>query len=402
MNSDNMNRRLTLVEAAEAENLRLKDDPNIMSVGFGLKLVKGKPIAQACLQYYVVKKFADEQAIRQAGSNPIPSEVHGCLTDVIELAPFIPDSPTGERGNRREDPLVGGTSTAALGEFLPFPTNFGTLGGICYQNNKEMALSNAHVWGSQIGDDVVQPFKPTDELLGASLIGLGCGPFTLLFAEDLSGLTGVLTWAAGASWMLFAAGDAKDPHRRGQEATVPAQPNELTKVESVTFAAEPETLPLPGTPFSAKVSWEYTRQTDQATYPFNVNETRTNEHVLIRKHIWTEEPVYYPGQTVKIKALLETIGTNRADAFHVVVHLVPQNQSGRRITRVLHPAACNYVPFLCVGFSQAVPDSQANFPIQQQNIIFQANVPCTFRDWWAVGTILMDWLSYSSLMMDWK
>jgi hypothetical protein len=44
----------------------------------------------------------------------------------------------------------------------------------------------------------------------------------------------------------------------------------------VRFAAEPQEPPLPGKPFQADVDWEYTRQTDQGTYPFAVNETRVN------------------------------------------------------------------------------------------------------------------------------
>ena len=45
-----------------------------------------------------------------------------------------------------------------------------------------MALSNAHVYGSDIGNDVIQPWLPTDEYLKAALEYLFCGgPLAHLF-----------------------------------------------------------------------------------------------------------------------------------------------------------------------------------------------------------------------------
>ena len=40
----------TLVEVAEAERKRLADDPNIVSIGYGLKFVGGKPQMRAALR----------------------------------------------------------------------------------------------------------------------------------------------------------------------------------------------------------------------------------------------------------------------------------------------------------------------------------------------------------------
>ncbi len=371
-------------------------DSNVRTVWVGHKVRAGALVDGPTLCFGVRCKYSSEEEIIAAGSKPIPSAIDGVQTDLWTISGkdnllagvvigLVKIDSLPKRWSESENPLKGGLSTTSLGAFLPFPTTGGTLGSICFykDDGRPMALCNAHVWGYDLGCEIVQPIIPVRNFLGATGKFLGCGPLTFLTEEVApSGLTGVLTGAAAITWMIVITADAKNPHRRGQEATVPARPDEVTKVESVAFAAKPETFPLSGKPFSAKVSWEYTRQTDRTTYPFNVTETRTNEHILIRKHIWTEEPVYYPGQTVKIKALLETIGTDRADGFHVIAHLVPHNTSDRHITRVLHPSSCSYVPFLCIGFPQGRHDSQANFPIQQQDIVLQANSPGTFRDWW--------------------
>ncbi len=46
-------KRLPLDHTAAAEGRRLVADPNIVSVGFGLKFVGGKPTMEAALHYYV-------------------------------------------------------------------------------------------------------------------------------------------------------------------------------------------------------------------------------------------------------------------------------------------------------------------------------------------------------------
>ena len=360
-----------------------KDDPNVIGVGFGGKERKGQWVAGPALIFTVRKKLNTEKEILSAKSRPIPDKIEGILTDVIVVDDMVPSFWSGDRGTHIEEPLKGGVSTASLVGFLPFPTNGGTLGSVCYYNDgRLMAISNAHVWGDGLGKDIVQPVSPTSKFIEAGIVLLACGHLTLFIAEDLSGLTGVLTSAAGIAWMAFAAADFKDPHRRGQEATLPNHLNEKTEVESVQFSAEPQTLPLPGTLACTSVDWRYTRQTDQDSYPFAVSETRTNEHVLVRNHVWAEEPIYHRGQTVRIKALVETARSHRPDAFHTVVHLVPDNQPNKCITRVLHPTKCQYVPFLCVNFLQPSPNSHAKFPIHQQGIIFRANRPGYFRDWW--------------------
>jgi hypothetical protein len=361
------------------------DDPNVIGVGFGIKERAGQWVEGECLCFTVRRKFVTEEEIRAAGSRPIPAEIEGVLTDVnvVEAVP-TGQFPTGSRGTRIEEPLKGGVSTSVLGSFISFPSEgYGTLGALCIHNptGKQMALSNAHVWGDDIGNDITQPFLPVDEYIEAVVKLLACGPIISYIAEGTlpSGLTAVLTAAAGAAWVAAAASDAKDPHRRGQEATIPAQPNERTVTKSVRFAAEPQEPPLPGKPFQADVDWEYTRQTDQGTYPFAVNETRVNEHVLVRQQLWTDQPQYAAGRVVEIMALLETTGVERPDAFHVVAHLASDKQPERRISRILQPSKCDRAPSFCVNFNQREPNTEVQFPLEEQGLIFRSNHAGIFR-----------------------
>jgi hypothetical protein len=50
-------KRLPIDHTAAAEGRRLAADPNIVSVGFGLKFVGGKPTMEVALHYYVHEKF---------------------------------------------------------------------------------------------------------------------------------------------------------------------------------------------------------------------------------------------------------------------------------------------------------------------------------------------------------
>src|SRR4051812_45446498 len=99
--------RKTLAEVAAAESRRLVNDPNLLSMGIGLKFVKGKPKLSAALQYYVRRKASSDE-IEQLGTTMIPGEVGGYPTDVIQVEIFRtlacpPDNPpTGDRGSKIE------------------------------------------------------------------------------------------------------------------------------------------------------------------------------------------------------------------------------------------------------------------------------------------------------------
>ena len=124
-------KRLPLEQAAAAEGRRLAKDPNVVMVGFGLKFVGGQPTMDVALHYYVREKLAEADAIRQRGSEPVPLQAEGypptCSSGRSHARPpaRTVDRPTGDRGSRREEPLVGGTSTAILGGFSTSSSTMG-------------------------------------------------------------------------------------------------------------------------------------------------------------------------------------------------------------------------------------------------------------------------------------
>ncbi|EOO24937.1 hypothetical protein IIU_06510 [Bacillus cereus VD133] len=375
-----------LMELAERVSEQWKEDSNVLGVGFGIKERSGELIEGLTLRFTVRQKFNSKDEILKADSTPIPPIIDGIQTDVNVVSGVPLNSSVGSRGTKIEEPLKGGVSTSVLGDFLPFPTGYGTLGSVCYYNDgRLMALSNAHVWGPDILDDIIQPFLPVGEYTEAVVKVLTCGPIisSILEGKRPSILTGILQDAASAAWIAAVASDAKDPHRRGQEATSPTQLNEKTVSESIHFSAEPKGLPLPGMPYSAAVDWQYKRETDQADYSFNVNENKTNEHILINKYMWTQFNKYPRGQIVEIMAILETSFPQRPDAFHVVAHLNPSNQPDRLISRILHPTACEDIPFLFVNFPNRSANTPAIFPFTEQGIKFYANQTGSFQDVWS-------------------
>src|SRR5688572_9511720 len=190
MDKPTVPQRKPLSEVARYEAKRLAGHPSVECVGISLKFVKGRPRIEASLQYHVREKLTSDADISARGTQRIPPEVEGYKTDVIvwtaDRRAACPggNPPTGDRGGSKEDPLVGGTSTTVLGDFHSFPTGYGTLGGICFDTatGGAMALSNAHVYGSDIGNDAIQPWIPTSEYLEASVKYLFCGgPLSHLF-----------------------------------------------------------------------------------------------------------------------------------------------------------------------------------------------------------------------------
>ena len=354
-------KRLPLDHTAAAEGRRLVADPNIVSVGFGLKFVGGKPTMQVALHYYVREKLGAD-AIKQRGSVPVPSQVEGYKTDVlpwtIARASACPDShrPTAERGSRREDPLVGGTSTAILGGFSNILFHYGTLGGICFDagNGASMAISNAHVWGSDLGTEAIQPFPPVSDYVGGTIEWLACGgPLSHLFTWTApSPLTDILTGAAAACWIAAAASDAEDPNRWGQRTSAVPAPGVTTARERIHLAAELPRLPFPGRHWSGKAKWDYTRQTTAGAANAAISEARPNEHVLVGKRVFTDRDVYSAGDTVRICAQIWTPAGEREPERFVVAHSFPVKEPGRTTQRVLQPGV------LCARLDRALDEGR--------------------------------------------
>lgn len=384
-------KRKPLEHVTAAESKRLAADPNIVCVGYGLKFVGGKPTLEVALQYHVRTKLASADDVRQLGSEPIAAEVEAYKTDVIPWTiarrSGCPSDkrPTGDRGSRKEDPLVGGTSTSILSSFQSIVTEYGTLGGICFDasNGASMAISNAHVYGSDIGHEAIQPFTPTSSYVGGALEWLACGgPLSnLFFWTAPSPLTGILTAAAAACWAAAAASDAEDPSRWGQRTGPVPAPGVTTQREQVHLEAEVPRIPFPGRHWSAQTKWGYTRFTSAGSTNVSTSVTRSNEHVLIGKRVFTDRDTYGGGDTVRICAEIWTPAGERNPERFVVATSFPVEDPSRIVQRVLLPnAICGRIDYdndptrtpICVnGFAPQVAGLTAvNFPIVAAPFVF--------------------------------
>ncbi|KAF5427247.1 MAG: hypothetical protein C5S41_01705 [Candidatus Methanomarinus sp.] len=333
-------------DVVHSERERLKGDPNIIGFGYGVKRKKGEIVPGFSIIYVVKTKYKDVNEIKKIKSEIIPDKVEDYPTDVIEQRPARPQQPTGERGSRIENPLVGGTSTTVLSDWHSFPTGYGTLGGICFDNasDSSMALSNAHVWGTDTGRDVIQPWMPTGEYLEAVIKLLMCGPATSYILDTTipSPLTAGLAAGAAAAWIAAAASDAEDPSRWGQRTGTVPPATARTEFEKVHISAELPNRPFAGRAYSTKTKWEYSRETTQGSFQKKITKTRKNEHVLLGKKVWTDREAYHGGERVTICAEVTTNRTHSPDDYFVVAHCFPKTNPERVIKRILTPGYCRY------------------------------------------------------------
>jgi hypothetical protein len=94
----------------------------------------------------------------------------------------------------------------------------------------------------------------------------------------LKGVAGVASVVATGA-IAVALSDAKDPWRRGQENT-PVQPGEITIAEKLEVSMEYLVPPNPGSVYSIRVDWTYTRVTDRRALTYSVSEINQSEHLL--------------------------------------------------------------------------------------------------------------------------
>ena len=359
----------------EQETARLAGDPNVLGVGFGIKRRAGNIVEGLSIRYLVRAKLPDQASIQKVGSAPLPREIEGFPTDVIEMEPATADDngpPTGNRGSRKDDPLVGGGSTTVLSDFHSFPTGFGTLGGVCFDvaSGDAMALSNAHVWGMESGKDVIQPWIPTGEYLEGIVKLLACGAVVSYLTEWTapSPLTVGLGAAAAGAWIAAAASDTEDPNRWGQRVSPAPPAGAATLDERVRLNAPVPERPFPGLVYSTRAYWGYERDTPAGTFSAETTEDRTNEH-LVEKRVWTDRSAYQGGQRVTICAELSGNRVSSPDGYFVVAHCFPTDQRERLVSRVLVPGRCAQVPkpeerYCFDGFPRpAAPGTMANFPL---------------------------------------
>jgi hypothetical protein len=96
--------------------------------------------------------------------------------------------------------------------------------------------------------------------------------------------------AALVTGLIASESDARDPYRRGQDNTLPRNPDEITIGENVDVDIDYIEPIVSGTPFAIGIKWNYTRITRDSsnverTYNYGVEEIQNNIHVLSRYEI---------------------------------------------------------------------------------------------------------------------
>jgi hypothetical protein len=119
--------------------------------------------------------------------------------------------------------------------------------------------------------------------------------------------------------------DEKDPFRRGQENTVPRS-DEVTIREEVELTATMTEEPLVGTPYSANVSWIYTRTTNVTTYVYEVNETVNNIHYTTSRHLDINHTEIVSGQWLIITAQASGPALINSNNGYFVANLYTTNE----------------------------------------------------------------------------
>lgn len=344
------------------------DDPNVVTVGWGLPSRGDQLADEIAIIFYVRRKLPREQLIGAIGSRPIPADIDGIPTDV-QLAAMRPLA-AGQRDETKYDPLRGGVASSNSENHIVWFNGFGTLGilGRDDATGAAVGLSNWHVWGDggETGDQIIQPGHPTggDHVEAVGKV-LACGPLvtSLIEWETPSPLAVALYGGAAAAAVAAAASDYRDPTRRGQDATAP-EPDELTLRETVTMAIDYPELPLPGRPFVTDVRWAYARETETRVMTHTVEEQRVNTQFLLGKMVVTDKPTYQPGEVVRLIAAIWDYQKRPCDSYHVVAHVMPAGQSAPVIRRVLTPTACpRTIPpeppgddgHVCVTFDDVTP-----------------------------------------------
>ena len=65
------------------------DDPNVTSIGIGYKTTSGRRTPELCVQFTVVEKQGDPEALAALGTNPVPRTIPiagiDVPTDVVEF-----------------------------------------------------------------------------------------------------------------------------------------------------------------------------------------------------------------------------------------------------------------------------------------------------------------------------
>jgi hypothetical protein len=131
---------------------------NVVGVGVGRKLVKGKPTARQAVRLYVAQKLhADVVRPEQR----LPGVIEGVQTDVVELGRLRAQAPVPSSRKRRRPANPG----SSIGFQLAGPSAdllmAGTLGAVVARDGQRFILSNNHVLAHEnrlaVGAAIFQP-----------------------------------------------------------------------------------------------------------------------------------------------------------------------------------------------------------------------------------------------------
>ena len=129
---------------------------NVVGVGIGRKIVKGRVTNRPCVRLYVIRKL-NKRLI--SPGNILPTHIEGVETDVIETGKFRAQAPVARRRRRPAQP------GCSLGFQLPVPHDdllmAGTFGALVARDATHFILSNNHVLANEnqlpLGSPIFQP-----------------------------------------------------------------------------------------------------------------------------------------------------------------------------------------------------------------------------------------------------
>lgn len=338
-----------LAAIAFREGQRLAADPNICAVGHGAKLRAGEVKAGATIVFLVRKKLASAEAIAESGSWLIPELVEGFPTDVVEVGALAAaradrSPPVGSRATHVSAPLLGGTATMGLSAPLSGPAGYGTLGGLCFDaaSSTPLLLSNAHVWGQTVGNDVAQPVTPA-ALFGASAtaaVAPGPTPQTVL-TRFPAALSAPIAFANAVAQAYLLSGSDSDPQAFGQAATGVTVATR-TDSERLTLAAAAAGFAPAGKRLAPALSWEYQRVATTAILQASLSAVRSPSKLLAARRLFTDAASYTSTQTINLYAeVIPAIGGAplSASSHFPLVFLYPLPAGDKFIPRLLRPVA---------------------------------------------------------------
>jgi hypothetical protein len=278
--------------------------PNVVGIVPALKTRGGIVQPQTLVLGFYVREKVPPELLQDRGYPPIPAEIEGVPTDVIPAVRRpLGSVDTKDTRSQMFDTLAGGMAVGNANM-----NAYGTLAMILFaqSDGRPVGLTNEHVLvfdgDGHAGDEVQQPrFYLKSEV---SIDSAACCPNGQLHYRPAD--NPIVDAAAGvfaAAVVAAALSDEIDPHRRGQDATVP-DPQERTLRETVSVEMQYPEIPFPGRPYKLDVKWKYRRETESRALEYAVTETAQNGHVVEAQELLTDRPRYVRGDRVIFYALL--------------------------------------------------------------------------------------------------